>query len=189
MAFGQTWADSGEGFAAAPPLDLDFSFDPALIESLPDSIPDFFLVTPRNMTSNHDLQQSQQFQSLTLDPSPPQPSSSNLVPNPETHSRPSSPSESSPLVGGNSRAGAGRQVGSTRREDDPDVVLKRQRNTIAARKYRQKRIDRIKELEDALEDMTKDRDDLRLRLARQEAETAALKEMMHMNTRQASDKN
>ncbi|PSR80406.1 hypothetical protein BD289DRAFT_338302, partial [Coniella lustricola] len=60
------------------------------------------------------------------------------------------------------------------------VVLKRQRNTIAARKYRQKRLDRIKELEDALEDMTQERDDLRLKLARQEAETAALKEMMQM---------
>lgn len=79
-------------------------------------------------------------------------------------------------------SGAGRQPAKP--QDDPDVVLKRQRNTIAARKYRQKRLDRIQELEDALESVTRERDDLKLRLARQEAETAALKEMMRMNSGQ-----
>ena len=69
-------------------------------------------------------------------------------------------------------------------QEEPDAVLKRQRNTIAARKYRQKRLDRITELEDALKGMTQERDDLRLRLARQEAETAALKEMMRMKSGQ-----
>jgi len=63
---------------------------------------------------------------------------------------------------------------------DAEAALKRQRNTLAARKYRQKRLDRIKELEDALENMTRERDDLKLRLARQEAETAVLKEMMRL---------
>ena len=61
---------------------------------------------------------------------------------------------------------------------DPDVLLKRQRNTIAARKYRQKRLDRIAELELALKEMTSERDDLKLKLARQEAETSALRELM-----------
>lgn len=79
-------------------------------------------------------------------------------------------------------SGAGRQPAKP--QDDPDVILKRQRNTIAARKYRQKRLDRIQELEDALESVTRERDDLKLRLARQEAETAALKEMMRMNSGQ-----
>lgn len=79
-------------------------------------------------------------------------------------------------------SGPGRQPAKP--QDDPDVVLKRQRNTIAARKYRQKRLDRIQELEDALESVTRERDDLKLRLARQEAETAALKEMMRMNSGQ-----
>ncbi|KAG8156385.1 hypothetical protein KVR01_013726 [Diaporthe batatas] len=77
-------------------------------------------------------------------------------------------------------SGAGRQPAKP--QEDPDVVLKRQRNTIAARKYRQKRLDRITELEVALESVTRERDDLKLRLARQEAETAALKEMMRMNS-------
>ena len=66
--------------------------------------------------------------------------------------------------------------------DDADVSVKRQRNTLAARKYRQKRLDRIKELEDALQDVTRERDELRLRLARQEAETTTLKEVMRLKS-------
>lgn len=97
----------------------------------------------------------------------------------------SSLSDYSPRPGGAS--GAGRQPAKP--HDDPDVVLKRQRNTIAARKYRQKRLDRIQELEDALDSVTRERDDLKLRLARQEAETAALKEMMRMNSGQDRDRN
>ncbi|TDZ39167.1 hypothetical protein CTRI78_v010643 [Colletotrichum trifolii] len=65
-----------------------------------------------------------------------------------------------------------------------DKILRRQRNTIAARKYRQKKVDRIADLEKLLEDMTRDRDDLRLRLARQEAETDALKSIMRKETKQ-----
>jgi len=69
-------------------------------------------------------------------------------------------------------------------EEDPDVILKRQRNNVAARKYRQKRIDRIDELEAEVEDIKKERDELRLQLARQEAETAALKMMLQMKNGQ-----
>lgn len=58
------------------------------------------------------------------------------------------------------------------------VALKRQRNTMAARKYRQKRLDRISELEKALEDMTGERDGLKLQLARREAEVEALREVL-----------
>lgn len=99
-----------------------------------------------------------------------------------------SPSDGSPRPGDNRASGAGRQP-SKPSQEDPDTVLKRQRNTIAARKYRQKRLDRVKELEDALDSMTRERDDLRLRLARQEAETAALKEMMKMKAGQDSGGN
>ena len=58
------------------------------------------------------------------------------------------------------------------------MALKRQRNTLAARKYRQKRLDRISELEEALAAMTSERDDMRLQLARREAEMDILREMM-----------
>ncbi|KAI1403338.1 hypothetical protein F4819DRAFT_451669 [Hypoxylon fuscum] len=64
---------------------------------------------------------------------------------------------------------------------DPVTSLKRQRNNVAARKYRQKRIDRISELEAELRDIKDERDDLRIRLARQEAEAAALRSMLQMN--------
>jgi len=67
---------------------------------------------------------------------------------------------------------------SPKSKDDPTVHLKRQRNTLAARKYRQKRIDRITELEDAVDKLKSEREELRIKLARQEAETAALKEML-----------
>ncbi|CAN8096948.1 unnamed protein product [Discula destructiva] len=197
MTFGQTWADSGEGFSAAPSLnEFDFSFDPALIEALPDSIPDFFLVAPRHTTNDfqdQQQQQQQQLESLTLNPAPsalsnPGPANTTTPGGSHQQSHPSSPrSDSSPgRAGESSRSGAGR-ANSKRDAEDPEVVVKRQRNTIAARKYRQKRLDRIQELEDALKAMTGERDDLRLRLARQEAETAALREMMQMKSGKGSD--
>ncbi|KAJ1338085.1 cyclic AMP-dependent transcription factor ATF-2 [Microdochium nivale] len=74
----------------------------------------------------------------------------------------------------------GRKRKSSPAKTDPDVLLKRQRNNVAAHKYRQKRIDRITELETEVEDIKKERDDLRIKLARQEAETAALKLMLQM---------
>ncbi|KAE8377636.1 hypothetical protein BDV26DRAFT_263107 [Aspergillus bertholletiae] len=58
------------------------------------------------------------------------------------------------------------------------TAIKRQRNTIAARRYRQKGRNRIAELESALRDMEHERNELRLQLARREAEVAALKEML-----------
>lgn len=63
---------------------------------------------------------------------------------------------------------------------DPETSIKRQRNNVAARKYRQKKIDRISELEEELKEVKDDRDDLRIRLARQEAEVAALKSMFKL---------
>lgn len=62
--------------------------------------------------------------------------------------------------------------------EEAQAAIKRQRNTLAARKYRQKRLDRISELENALEDMTGERDALKLQLARREAEVEALREML-----------
>ncbi|TQV98382.1 hypothetical protein V2A60_007873 [Cordyceps javanica] len=63
-------------------------------------------------------------------------------------------------------------------EEDSQTVIKRQRNTMAARKYRQKRLDRISDLERSLGDMTDQRDALKLQLARKEAEVDALREML-----------
>ncbi|KLU91571.1 IDI4 [Magnaporthiopsis poae ATCC 64411] len=68
-------------------------------------------------------------------------------------------------------------------------LRKRERNTAAARRYRQKRQDRITELEQALAEVTKERDELRLRLARQEAQTATLRDLMGMSAGAANDSN
>lgn len=63
-------------------------------------------------------------------------------------------------------------------DEDDSKVSKRQRNTMAARKYRQKRLDLIADLEKQLEEMTAERNDLKLQLARKDAEAGALREML-----------
>lgn len=133
-----------------------------------ESIPDFLL---------NDQAQTQT-QPLTANSQPPMRDSSAPV-------VPSSAPSLCPSTGSPSTSDPERQ--SPPKGIDVDVVLKRQRNTIAARKYRQKRLDRISELEVALDGVTKERDDLRIRLARQEAETAALKEMMRMTPGKSSN--
>ncbi|KAF2675085.1 hypothetical protein BT63DRAFT_420316 [Microthyrium microscopicum] len=60
----------------------------------------------------------------------------------------------------------------------PDRVLKRQRNNIAAKKYRQKRIDRIEELENELKESNQEKEKLKLDLAKREAEVEMLREML-----------
>ncbi|KAL1841748.1 hypothetical protein VTJ49DRAFT_6662 [Mycothermus thermophilus] len=62
----------------------------------------------------------------------------------------------------------------------PEVLDRRYRNNLAAKRYRQKKIDRIQELEAEVRKVTEERDDLRIRLARQEAEVAALREMLKL---------
>ncbi|OTB04877.1 hypothetical protein M426DRAFT_320457 [Hypoxylon sp. CI-4A] len=104
---------------------------------------------------------------------------------PESEAGPSDRSMSSPeMQAGSSTASQGQTPKSHRRSPpaDPVTALKRQRNNVAARKYRQKRIDRISELEEELRGIKEERDDLRLRLARQEAETAALRSMLQLNS-------
>ncbi|CAK1355316.1 unnamed protein product [Cercospora beticola] len=56
-------------------------------------------------------------------------------------------------------------------------VQKRKRNTEAARRYRQRKEDKVAQLEEALKAMTDERDQLSLMLARAEAETNLLRSM------------
>ncbi|KAK1676200.1 hypothetical protein BDP55DRAFT_728049 [Colletotrichum godetiae] len=63
-------------------------------------------------------------------------------------------------------------------DEDNANAIKRQRNTVAARRYRQKGRDRITELETTLKGVEEERDKLKLQLARKEAEVDALREMM-----------
>ncbi|KAF5003869.1 hypothetical protein FDECE_9617 [Fusarium decemcellulare] len=64
-----------------------------------------------------------------------------------------------------------------------ELLLKRQRNRVAARRYRQKTMDRISELELQLELSRNECESLRYQLARQEAETAALKTLLQGSQR------
>lgn len=58
---------------------------------------------------------------------------------------------------------------------NPDKVKKRTLNTIAARRYRQKKVDQVVGLEAALQESEKEKDELRLRVARLEAEVDVLR--------------
>ncbi|KAK5112841.1 hypothetical protein LTR85_011068 [Meristemomyces frigidus] len=59
-----------------------------------------------------------------------------------------------------------------------DRKRKRERNTEAARRYRQRKVDRTSELEEALAEVKKERDELRLKLARAEAEADVLRSLV-----------
>jgi predicted RNase H-like nuclease (RuvC/YqgF family) len=57
-------------------------------------------------------------------------------------------------------------------------MLRRQRNSAAARKYRQKRLDRIEELEQALQKTQTERDELKMQVARWKGKAEALQSLM-----------
>lgn len=57
-------------------------------------------------------------------------------------------------------------------------MQKRKLNTLAARRCRQRRVDRMKELEDELAQVRKERDDWRLQCSKLEGETNALKSLL-----------
>lgn len=122
---------------------------------------------------------------------PPSQSVANQTPTASTYHTPAATVGSSHPRGSPSSSHDGHSISgglkrkSDKGDDTPDqgdeeaqANIKRQRNTLAARKYRQKRLDRITELETALEDMTGERDSLKLQLARREAEVEALREML-----------
>ncbi|KAI2466126.1 hypothetical protein F4781DRAFT_434755 [Annulohypoxylon bovei var. microspora] len=114
-----------------------------------------------------------------------QPLNSHNPPGSGSDTGPSDKSYSPPAMPKSPGASSSRgQTPKSRRSPmvDPVTALKRQRNNVAARKYRQKRIDRITELEMELQGVKDERDDLRLRLARQEAEAAALRSMLQLNS-------
>jgi len=88
-------------------------------------------------------------------------SSQNHVSSPEQSSRSkTSSSKSSPLA------------------PDAARVEKRKANTLAARRYRQKRVDQMSGLEGELKDVKSERDDLKVRCARLEGEVETLRALL-----------
>lgn len=55
---------------------------------------------------------------------------------------------------------------------------RKERNTAAARRYRQRKLDRVTELEEALSKVMKERDELKLRLAKSEGEGDVLRGLL-----------
>ncbi|KAL3475689.1 hypothetical protein BJX99DRAFT_229129 [Aspergillus californicus] len=63
-------------------------------------------------------------------------------------------------------------------KENPSRVSKRQLNTMAARRYRQRRLDKVTELEAELDAIKRERDELKMRVSKLEGETDALKSML-----------
>jgi len=55
---------------------------------------------------------------------------------------------------------------------------KRRRNTMAARRFRQRKQDHVVDLQEKLADVTRERDELRLKLAKWEGEVMALRKLL-----------
>ncbi|KKY21786.1 putative b-zip transcription factor idi-4 [Diplodia seriata] len=84
-----------------------------------------------------------------------------------------------PTSGVSSSAGGKRKRPASGDEPaDESLVDKRRRNNLAAAKYRQKKVDRITELEDEVKEVSKERDELKLQLARRDAELELLRKLM-----------
>jgi Basic region leucine zipper len=58
------------------------------------------------------------------------------------------------------------------------LALKRQKNNIAAKRYRQKKIDRIAELEQKVQIVMREKENLKLELAKRETEVQMLRELL-----------
>ncbi|KAL3443673.1 hypothetical protein BJX65DRAFT_311647 [Aspergillus insuetus] len=63
-------------------------------------------------------------------------------------------------------------------KENPSRISKRQLNTMAARRYRQRRLDRMTQLEEELEAVKRERDELKMRVSKLEGETDALRSML-----------
>ena len=172
--------------ATLTPVDFSTRQDPINFESQPfETSPPFDLSTELEHVSSHSRPSARTIGPLMIDlpipidtlpsshqlraghPTPP-PSVSNAGPSSKTTSPSIAPrvARASPAVSDSPEEG-----GDSRKR-------KRERNTEAARRYRQRRQDRLEELEDALAAMQKERDELRIKLARSEAETDILRGLM-----------
>lgn len=67
-------------------------------------------------------------------------------------------------------------------EVDETTLIRRYRNNLAAKRCRQKKLDRITELEEEVKRVMSERDELRIALAKREAEVRALREMLRLAT-------
>lgn len=143
-----------DSFTSLPVSDADFRFDPTGPSLLDYTIPTTSLddfITPMAYTE-------------------PLPNTSHSLPTPY------SPPRTSP--GSESTSSSSKPISKDDYPIDKKVKRKRELNNIAAKKSRQKRIDRIDELEEEVAAVKAERDDLKLQLAARNAEVAMLREML-----------
>ncbi|KAK4150581.1 hypothetical protein C8A00DRAFT_17921, partial [Chaetomidium leptoderma] len=194
-----TAAAAAGDLATFPTPDLEFDYAPCLdtfATPLFDYFPSSLPVPPLSSvaTSLTNTPATTLLQSPS--PAPPSPDGSDLFPGlklPQTKSsskpgrRPAGASLSHTTDGRITKRSAAFSSAtaalSADDDDDAEIISRRHRNNIAAKRYRQKKIDRIEELEDVVKQVTQERDDLRIALARQEAEVAALREMLKMKSK------
>lgn len=90
--------------------------------------------------------------------------------NPSPHPLPAGSSSHSGSAGVSSKPGSNSTLNSR--------IEKRKANTLAARRYRQSRLDKLAELESALKATQLERDALKVQVAKLEGETQVLKDMV-----------
>lgn len=71
---------------------------------------------------------------------------------------------------------------SSQESDEERLQEKRRRNKLAARRLRQKKMDQMSDLELKLEEITKERDELRLKAAKWEGEVMVLRQLLGKET-------
>ncbi|KAL4908827.1 hypothetical protein BDW74DRAFT_145384 [Aspergillus multicolor] len=67
---------------------------------------------------------------------------------------------------------------SPKEKENPSRITKRQLNTMAARRYRQRKLDKVSQLEEELAAIKRERDELKMRVSKLEGETEVLRSMV-----------
>lgn len=117
-----------------------------------------------NSSQSHSFLDNQTHRAISTDQSsPPSPNPKSTTS--QTHSSPPSPPSPSTQTPKGSSTTMSR-------------VEKRKLNTMAARRYRQKRVDQMSSLEAALREVERERDALKVRVAKLEGETDILKSLL-----------
>ncbi|KAJ5098175.1 hypothetical protein N7532_005176, partial [Penicillium argentinense] len=114
----------------------------------------------------------------TFTPSPLVPSPANSANSQDGFSNLSPASQNSGSVSTSRSSPAISQGDDALTRVDSSRVEKRRLNTLAARRCRQRRVDRMKSLEDELKSVRRERDELRLKVSKLEGETDALKGLL-----------
>ncbi|KAF7891631.1 hypothetical protein EAF00_007933 [Botryotinia globosa] len=117
-----------------------------------------------NMSQSHSFLDNQARRAVSTDQSSPTSSNPKSTSSP-THSSPPSPPSPKTQTPTSSSSTVSR-------------VEKRKLNTLAARRYRQKRVDQMSSLQAALKEVERERDALKVRVAKLEGETDILKSLL-----------